>query len=212
MRTAILIILLFSTKIICGQSIDTVDNKICVKIAPLAFLDIYSGMSPRIGIEYKVKKTFAIYNEIGTYISGPNSMQNNKGILTKVEFKKYFNHDDFTSGNYISAELFYKHQSFRMIDSIYVNTKYEKEFNVTKDVGCVTIKYGKLSVFKYHFIVDAFVGLGLRYKVSKSTLTEEENKHIVPIGDYHLNIPVSEAGTFFYPNLDLGVKIGYSIK
>ena len=212
MRIVILIIFLISIKIICGQSIDTINNKICIKLAPLAYLDIYSGMSPRIGIEFKVKNTFAIYNEIGTYISGSNSMQVNKGILTKIEFKKYFNYDALTSGNYVSAELFYKHQSFRMTDSIFVKTKYEKEYSVTKDVSCLTIKYGKLYLYKYRFIVDIFVGLGLRYKNSTSTLTSEENKHIVPVGDYHLNLFVSEAGKFFYPNFDAGVKIGYRIK
>ena len=212
MRKILLVITFLYAKIICAQSIDTVDIKVCIKIAPLALYDIYSGMSPRIGVEYKLKKTFALYNEIGTYISGPNSMQNNKGILTKIEFKKYLNRNNLNSGTYLSAELFYKHQSFRMIDSISVTTKYEKEFNVTKDVGCFTIKYGKLFVFKYNFIVDAFAGFGLRYKVSRSTLTEEENKHFIPNGDYGFNVPVNEAGRYFYPNIDLGVKIGFSVK
>lgn len=212
-RVAKVIFIFFvSMRVAFGQSIDTADNNFCFKIAPLALLDIYSGMSPRVGVEYKLHNTLALYNELGTYISGPNSIQANRGVLIKIELKKYFNYSGHTTGDYISTELFYKHQSFRTVDSISVNTKYEKEYGVVKDVGCLTVKYGRLSVFKYNVIVDVFVGLGLRYKVSHSTLTEVENEHIVPIGDYHLNIPVSQAGAFFYPNIDLGVKIGYRIK
>jgi hypothetical protein len=69
---------------------------LCVKIAPLAILDIYNGMSPRIGIEYKLKHNYALYNEIGTYFPNPNGMHNNRGILGKLEFKWYVNPDRFT--------------------------------------------------------------------------------------------------------------------
>ena len=169
-------------------------------------------MSPRIGIEYKIQNTFSMYNEIGTYISGPNSMQNNTGLLSKTEFKKYFNTNGFTNGNYFAIEFFYKHQKFRLTDSISLNTKYEKEYSVEKGVTCLTIKYGQLSAFKYRFIVDVFIGLGIRYKVSATSLTTEENKHIVPVGDYHFNLFVGEEGKFVYPNFDAGVKIGYRIK
>jgi hypothetical protein len=213
MKTTILIIFLISTKIICGQNTDTkIDKKTCIKIAPLALLDIYSGMSPRIGIEYNLKRSFYLYNEIGTYISGPNSLLNNKGFLTKIELKKYFNFDEINSGTYLSAELFFKHQSFGRTDSIRLINKYEKDYVVTKNVTCFTIKFGYLKDLKYNFFIDYFIGAGLRYKISSSTLTAEENSNIIGEGDYNFNIAVGESGKFYRPNIDIGLKIGYRIK
>lgn len=211
-KIKLICLFIFLSVCFCAQTNDNLNNHLSLKIAPFSLLDIYSGMSARIGIEYKIVNTLSLYNEFGTYISGPNSLLNNQGMLSKIELKKYFFQVEQHTGNYLSVELFYKHQKFNLIDSISLNTKYEKEYKVLKDVACFTIKYGKLSVYMKRLIVDAFVGVGLRYKVATNNLTKEENKNIVPIGDYHFNLFVGKAGKFFYPNFDLGIKIGYVIK
>lgn len=189
-----------------------IDNKFCLKIAPLSLLDIYSGTSVRVGVEYKLKKNFALYNEIGTYIPNANGMHNNYGGLVKIEFKTYLNRDWQTSGSYISAELFYKHQSYYTYDSIYSPMKYNKDYYVAKDVGCFTIKYGFLKVLKYNFVIDGFVGLGARQRFITNTLTSDENKNIMSDNDYNTNIAKNQAGTYTWLNFDAGIKIGYRFK
>lgn len=166
-------------------------------------------MSPRLGVEYKLKNNYALYNEIGTYFPSPNGMHQNKGFLVKTEFKRYFNHNRLTSGNYLSAELFYKHQNYFTNDTI---SGLFKNYQVIKDVGCFTVKYGILRVLKYNIVIDYFFGVGLRYKVASSSLTDEENRTIVPNGDYHINVLLNKAGTFILPNFDAGIKIGYRVK
>ncbi len=199
------------TKILVGQ--DTLyDNKICLKIAPLSLLDIYGGMSTRIGIEYKLKKNYALYNEIGTYIPNANGYSNNKGILTKCEFKYYINKKHFSSGGYFSAELFYKYQSFSTWDSITIKPTYAKDFTVYKSVACLTVKFGRMQVFKCGILLDYFFGIGIRYKNATSTLNSNENSNIQSGGDYSLNILAEKSGQYILPNFDAGIKIGYRFK
>lgn len=211
MKTFVFFIALLSTNILYGQK-QGIKEIVSVKVCPLALLDIYSGMSPRIGLEYKLKKSLYLYNEIGTYISGPNSLLNNKGFISKMELKKYFNSDGINNGNYLSAEILFKHQSFGLTDTILTSPKYERAYSVTKNVSCFTIKFGEIKDLKHNFFFDYFIGLGLRYKLATSTLTKEENQNIKGEGDYRLNIAVGQAGDFFYPNIDFGIKVGYRLK
>jgi hypothetical protein len=210
-RYFIIIILLLFLRRMHGQD-DVTDNKFCLKIAPLSLLDIYGGTSARIGIEYKLKRNFALYNEIGTYFPNANGMHNNYGGLVKIEFKIYLNKSELTVGPYLSAELFYKHQSYYTYDSIYSAAKYNRDYYVSKDVACFTIKYGFFQVLKYNFVIDGFVGLGVRQKFITNTLTYDENNHMKSEGDYGTNIAKSKAGIFTYLNFDTGVKIGYRFK
>lgn len=232
MKTTILIILLVSTNIICGQNDsnkvkwydkdisltkwlipDTiVDSKFCLKFAPLSLLGIYTGPSIRLGAEYKLKDTWSLYNELGYFIG-------NRGGIAKFELKHYLDDWEKNVGTYVSAELTYKYQHYQTSDTIAkINqsnlqiTKYEKNYSVTKHVECLTIKYGVMKVYKYGILIDAFVGLGIRIKQATSSLTYEENQNIKHSSDYGPNVFTNQAGNKIYPNIDLGVKIGYRIK
>jgi hypothetical protein len=212
MKTTILLILLLTTNIFVGQN-DNDKDKVCIKIAPLALLDIYSGMSPRIGIEYKLKDNYSLYNEIGTYVPNVNGMSNNKGYLAKLEFKAYLNKEKYALGPYISAELFYKHQSYGTYDSISVSQiKYVKNYSVGKNVTCFTIKVGVLGQLDNGIIFEPFIGLGIRHRDITSTLTSDENNNIIRNDSYQSNIIKNKAGVFNALNFDMGIKIGYRIK
>lgn len=210
MRTTILIIFLGLGINFYGQ--DTIDNKLCFKLAPLSLIDPYSGSSIRIGTEYKLKGRTSLYNEIGTYFPSFNGLKNNNGIILKTEFKFYFNHDAMTSGSYISGELFYKYQSFSTWDTIQIKPDYRQEYTVSKNVECFTIKFGAMEVYKNHLIFDFFIGAGVRVKQIKNTLTTDENNKIQSDGDYGTNLAIGMAGQSVYPNIDMGIKIGYRIK
>jgi len=204
-------LLFFLTGSLMAQNI-LYDSKLCVKIAPLAILDVYSGMSPRAGVEFKLKTKHALYTEIGSYLPYVNSMHRNLGALTKLEYKYYLNKNGQTSGNYFSAELLYKHQSYGTSDSILIQPFYSKDYHVDKDVGCFTIKFGEMKVYKRHLVVDSFVGLGIRYTSIRNSLTNEENKYMQRGGGYGFNIFRNGAQNQLIPNVDLGIKIGYRFK
>lgn len=190
----------------------TINSKLCVKIAPLSNLGIYAGPSFRAGIEYKIKDKISFYNEFGWfYLYG-------QGGLTKFEIKKYLNNSDLNVGNYLSVELFYKYQQYNATDTIsFLNssntiTKYSKDYFVSKNVECLTIKYGSMTVYKFGIVVDLFVGLGIRLKQANNTLTTTENNNIQHSSDYGPNVFTNEAGIKVYPNLDAGIKIGFNFK
>ncbi len=221
MRTLIIISLFFSTSLfgqedkpLFGWLIPDpiVNSRLCVKVAPLANLGIYTGPSFRAGIEYKIKNQISFYNEFGWFYAY------GQGGLTKFEIKKYFDNSNLNVGNYLSAELFYKYQQFNTSDSIgfitssTTTTKYKKDYFVSKNVECLTIKYGNMTVYKFGIVVDLFVGLGIRLKQSYNTLNSDENNHIQHSSDYGPNVFVNEAGFKVYPNFDLGIKIGYNFK
>jgi hypothetical protein len=185
-------------------------NRICIKTAPFAFIDVYNGSSPRIGMEFRSKSSvYAIYNEIGTYFRNSKEKSNIEGFLVKCELKKYIK--KFTN-KFFSIEFFYKHQSYDTFDSIEIQPYYLKYYHVSKNVYCLTFKYGSTQMGNNRFIGEAFVGIGIRYKLTKSTLTHDENNYIMPSVWHPRNIMINQAGHFLYPNIDLGIKIGYCIK
>ena len=187
-----------------------IDSKICLKFSPLSFIDIYNGSTARIGVEYKLRNNYSLYNEIGTFIPTGNK---NSGILTRCEFKWYFNSNDKINGQYVSLELFYKNQSYNTTDSIRSAINYSQNYSVSKDVGCLTIKYGFMQVCKFRFVIDGYIGLGVRGKIVSSSLTNDQNNNLMSSDDsYNINLLINKAGTFIRPNVDIGFKIGYRIK
>ncbi len=185
------------------------DPKLCVKFAPLSLLGIYAGPSIRLGAEFKVMDNWSLYHEFGYFFAYKH------GALTKLELKHYFedqDEPDVNSGGYLSGELYYKYQYFDASDSIQIAPKYEKTYSVSKHVECFTLKYGYMKVYPCGIVVDLFAGIGIRVKQAKNTLTADENEHIEHSTDYGPNVFTNEAGNKVYPNIDLGVKVGYRFR
>lgn len=183
--------------------------KLCIKAAPLSLLGIYAGPSARLGVEFRLKNSWSLYHEVGYFFTDRH------GSLTKLELKHYFedqDEPDANTGGYISAELYYKYQYFDTSDSIQIAPKYEKNYSVSKHVECFTIKLGDMKVYPCGIVVDVFAGIGVRVKQAKNTLTAEENGRIQHSSDYGPNVFTSEAGNKVYPNIDLGVKVGYRFR
>jgi hypothetical protein len=208
MRTKLFILFFILAKAIHAQH---EDNEIGIKICPLALLDPWNHSTVKMGMEFKVSGNSAVYGEMGTYITS-YAGKRDKGLLADIEFKHYLNDDFYTSGKYISLELFYKNQTYRTSDSIAIYPHYEKIYDVHKSVECCTFKFGGMKVFECEFIAEAFFGLGIRIKNATSTLTVYENQHIQSSADYGPNLFANQSGHFIYPNIDIGVKIGYRLK
>jgi hypothetical protein len=199
-----------------GQTDSLTENKIGIELLPFSLLDPYNGSSLRLGTEIKLIDKYSLYTEIGTFLprSFINSywFRNNNGLLLRTELKRYFNKKKTTSGIYSSIDLFYKYQSYKTTDSINLRTFYKKDYTVYKNVYCFTLKFGELTVYKNGLLVDLSVGIGARFKFSKSSLTSEENRNLLGEGDNSTNLIQNKAGKFIYPNFALGIKLGFSAK
>lgn len=221
LKKALIILLVICAKLMNAQAYIKNDNgkdsfpkinppRYILKIAPFALLGPYEGTSLRVGLEYPIKEDWSGYTELIHYFL-------NTGDGVKAEFKYWLNsyQEDRHSmdRDYISVELFYKHQCYFTSDTIIMPyEKYNKEYNVNKSVECLTIKFGTQAVYKCGITLDLFAGLGIRVKQATSTLSHEENEHIQHLGDYGTNRIVNMAGNYVYPNFDMGIKIGFRLK
>lgn len=217
MKTTIVIfVLTFNVFTSFGQSDNLIVSKLCLKFSPLSIIDPYSGSSLRIGSEYKLKGKFAIYSELGVFfpksIFNATSFRKNNGLSIEAELKYYVNKQKIVSGTYYSFDLFCKYQTYTTKDSIDITPNYLKDYTIYKNIYCANLKYGEMIACKCGIVLDFSVGLGIRYKVSHSTLTLNENNNIIGVGDYSTNIITNKAGKFIYPNFLVGIKIGYRIK
>ncbi len=186
-------------------------NNISITIAPLSLLDIYSGSSYRFGTEAKIIKNFSLFIEGGGYFKNFNGMENVKGFIGKIEIKKYLNSRLKNVGNYISIEFSHKQQSYLLSDSITYFLTYEKNYDLTKTVNSFSIKYGLMGIEKSNFLVDIFLGIGVRFKNTNCSLTEYEMKNRIEYNDSQSQSLMNSCGEFIYPNFILGIKLGYRI-
>ena len=221
MKLVLFIILIILNQNILGQDYmaTSEENKFCFTTPPLSFYPAYSGMSIRLGVEYKIKPDLSMRNEFGFYpqFSEKYSFENTKGYTGKIGIKKFTDGKENNSGKYRSLELLYKYHEYSTSDSIYTisnshSNLFFKDYFVSKHVVAFNYKWGYLKVFKSGIVIDHFIGVGIRLKHASNTLKEEDNQNIVHSTDYGPNVFTSKAGNFIYPNLTFGVRIGYKIK
>jgi len=195
-----------------GQKAANYDNRVCVKISPLSCVTPYVGPCAKLSVEYKVKNRIAFQHEGGVFF------YSSKGYETKFEVKRYIDQRTFVHGRYISVEFFYKYQSYTT--PLFVDTAdpYEQNyivlqpFDVTKNCQSLSFKFGQLNVFKWGFITDVFCGIGIRFQQVRNSLSETTNSQLPPTSDYGPNLILDKARNSVYPNIVLGVKIGFRVK
>ena len=188
-----------------------------VHFTPTNLIDGFSSPSFVGGIECKLYKGISLNMEGGGYFFNGWASENNvEGFIAKVEPKFNVSSRDDPSWGYISAEFMYKKQSFDITDSILLTPKYVKTFTEYRNIWAITLKAGTCRVLFKRIIVDSYLGLGIRIRNVTSTLTSNEANHIdyTPPGD----IDPSDVEGFEYgvgrdwfPNIELGVRIGYCI-
>jgi hypothetical protein len=228
MKTKLLILLLFIARIGWGQEPQDIDNKISIEIPPLATLNpIYNTPSYGLGVEAKIKENIAIYVEGNGYFpltsntflaSGYNEqyrLSDVRGYCVRAEIKFYLNKQGFTSGYYLSAEGFYKNQSFNWQDSIHLTPAYLTTFRDYKTVYCFNLKYGCVFAHKSGILVDFYVGLGVRIREVSSTLNPQEVAALKYSDDNQYNSGgigdmTNPNGHTVLPNITAGFRIGYS--
>lgn len=91
-----------SKKTINNKINDVAETKLSIYIPILPLIDLFSGLSYRLGSEFKVFHNISIYGEGGTFIyKQPNGSWLNKvnGGVGKLGLKFYLNKNKLTSGN-----------------------------------------------------------------------------------------------------------------
>jgi len=203
--------IIFSLLALCSfaqptdENEETYDQRLSVKISPLSFITPYTGPCAKLSVEYKPSH-IAFQQEFGMFF------YSSKGFETKSEVK-YYTHAE----EYFSIEAFYKNQRYTTPDIIDTSDTYDQDyvilhpFDVWKNVGSLSFKYGTLKVFRYGFVTDIYCGIGIRVQQTHNSLSAEDNASMPPTSDYGPNLILDKARTLVYPNIVLGVKIGWRI-
>ena len=224
MKKIILLLLILFSKVIFSQEIRNEwkeDLKLWVNTAPLALIDAFAGPSYRLGFEFKLYRNVSLSLEAGKYYSydvkGGLALPQKgiHGFIIRPEIKFYLNDEKNTLGNYIAIEYLHKEITFNYTDSIAIKPmpKYEKTYTIYKAINCFSFKYGEVSIIKKHFVFEWYVGAGIRIAKGNTTLTSDEEAHILA-GENHGDIigAGQRSPTYILPNLNFGIKLGYKIK
>ncbi|MFK7907609.1 MAG: hypothetical protein AB8B69_20900, partial [Chitinophagales bacterium] len=108
----------------------------------------------------------------------------------------------------------YRYQTYDYIDSIAIAGMpvYGQEDNYQKKVTTFNMMYGiqKIKV-NSRFLVNGYIGLGIKIKNATAIgLTQEEAENR-DYGDSQVLPLLNKIGNHLFPNLLLGVKIGYAL-
>jgi hypothetical protein len=198
------------------------NHRLSIEISPLSLLNGYE-QSYRIGLEVNLYKNLSVYIEGSGYFLINNNffdldgrLSNVKGDIIKCELKYYLNQYSEFKRNYLSVQGFYKKQSFDWQDSIHLTPAYLTTFRDFKNVYAFDIKYGQVITYKKRFIVDWYIGIGVRFKNVTSTLTSTQQAALEYDDDNEydsdlLGDIVNPTGKSIVPDIDLGIRIGYLI-
>lgn len=192
------------------------DNNIIVTLSPLALVDIYDGASLRLGTEIKLQDNLSFGIEGGYYLTYLKSTKiNPNGYLLRPTFKYYLTTQN-GSGRYIALQYQYKNQTYEMRDSIEIDhTTFEKQYGMKRMVNSVVVNYGNLKNLGDHFLLEWYVGIGIRHIRSHANLSNEEYDAILTgeEGDCPIQEDIIRlTGTRIFPDFRIGIKIGFRLK
>ncbi|MEZ4886222.1 MAG: hypothetical protein R3E32_15920 [Chitinophagales bacterium] len=187
--------------------------ELALKIAPLPLIDIFGGNAGIVSLEVGGMGRTAISLEMGLlYHSIGYGLQNNRGWILGIEWRQYFKKQ---AHRYIAVSCRYKSQQYEFTETIDIPNvpTYEKDNAYTKQISTLSVLYGwqKVKVDK-RFFVDAYAGLGIKYKDTMSlelTKMEESNRDN---GDSQVLSLLNSTGKHLIPNPALGFRLGYLLK
>ncbi|AEV97229.1 hypothetical protein A4D02_17310 [Niastella koreensis] len=213
------ILLIVANKNSFGQyGYENVDNKFYVSLSPFALIDALDYPSLRISTDVKVYKHFSISVEGALYslLRTAFYKENVTGFAIKPCIKYYFNRQKIMNGLFIALEYQYKQEHYHLSDTIVsAGNGYYKTYGMTRYINCVNIKMGEVENFRKRWILEWFAGIGIRYFNSFTDLSDQEYDGIIYNEKYAntsmTGIQVREVGHHTYPNITLGLKLGYRL-
>ncbi len=217
----ILLTLLLCCQTAFGQQNEENDLRhLYVTITPTTWIDGFSGLALRGGLEYEVKPNLAICLDAAHYLFRQPEWtirDSIKGYFLKAMVKFYLDDDDPHAKKpferqYWALQYTFKNHSFAYHDSFSINhgPAFDKSYFIDAKVHCLTFVYGGALLIYHRLLVDYYVGGGVRFKFATSTLTDSEKNGLLHgeghgdlIGDFG-----RATGNFVQPDVCLGVKIG----
>lgn len=204
-------------------------GKVVIKLSPLSAIDVVSFPTIQGGIEFGLSKKISWHNEFGIkYAKGDGektdtSFIHSKGAKAKTELRYYFRRgiDGQTTkpleGFYLAANGFYifdQHNAearyFLQKDS---TTMHVDNFTVKKTIWGANFLLGVQQPIGKNFLIDAYAGVGARYRNITSTHKEYNNKTDelsqaidVTITGFKYKAE-SDGGKSLLPNLSFGIRL-----
>jgi hypothetical protein len=204
-----------------GQADSITQSRIWIKTNPIDYVLGYNGKIANLGIECRLAPNYSLASELGFYYSISNSSEtffNNTGLRIKEEIKHYSAKNSGKWLGYYSLELAYGNHSFDRTDSLLYITPpnsyegYTKLYHVSKEFYGLLVQRGFIRQFPCGFILELYVGIGLRYNQVKSNLSADELAHR-SFGDSTLPFDLSlQEGNHIVPRINLGVKVGFRVR
>ena len=204
----------FISHLIFSQKNSVADVKFSVNTAPLSLIDVYSGMSYRLGTEIKVYRNFSISAEGGGYFYHGGYKEDVNGFVMRTNFKLYLNGDQLTVGNYISFEHTYKNLRFDLADSFYISPgpMFVKTYRTGRSANTIMIKFGSTKIYGERFIFEWYMGSGVRFENSSSTLSPQEVDGRKENTQDYISGFERKLGNWVVPVANIGIKVGWRIK
>ena len=180
-------------------------------VAPLALIDIYDGASFRAGGELFVKKNISVALHGGTYIDYLKATKiDPKGFLIKPSVRYYMPKKKYR--RYLALEYMHKEQEYAFVDKLVVNeVGQEMKYGMSRKVHALNFKYGKIVNLGRHFILDWYLGVGVRKIKSANDLSDDQQQFVNSVGNEctaQENL-IRQTGNLIYPDFQLGLKLGF---
>ncbi len=207
-KNCILLVILLLPSLTKAQHDSLITNRLNVRMAPLSFIDFYSGSCYKLGFEVRTFRQFSITGDFGGYFRNFNGFKNFSGYNVDIGLRYYLNKNYINQRFYLMLNYFYKNQGFDFTYFVQEETANKTEFRTQKYVTCMNVNFGWLKLYKNRFVLDLFAGIGVRYKKVNSTLSEQKFQTGNVYSDSQSLFFVLTPGKFIYPNINVGLRIG----
>ena len=205
--------------------INSQSQNVSLKFSFLSLVDEASFPTIQSGIEFKLSKKIAWYNEVGIkyrksyYEMADTNFTNSRGVKLKTEIRYYFidNGEIYIGGNgfytkdfHNTKALYYysNDSSVLMVDN----------FAAEKNVQGFNLIIGKQFQKWNRIYFDLYAGIGIRFiSIDQSNMEVDHTRDVLRRGP-DLNIPDNriwmdvKGGRSVLPNFSMGIRICYFFK
>lgn len=207
-------------------------DKFALSFCPLAAADYVSFPTIQAGFEYKLTPRIAWYNEFGVeYAKGgydrDTTIVHPHGIKAKTELRWYFEEHSgrkwkYETKHYLAANVFFTHDlhntSFTYLQNRDTGRSKVDVIGVRKSVLGLNIVYGAQEPLSKRWSLDAYLGLGVRFRwITNSHMEYNSKTDYLPkpidvpnIGAMRIDGD-TRGGYFALPNVSIGVRIVYRL-
>jgi Protein of unknown function (DUF3575) len=226
MKYALFVILYFSLSL-SAKGQDTISNRWIAKVNVTSWLNpVFPSI--KVGLEKQVSKNLSVSGEIGYHIINASNQTadtfflKSRGYSGNIECRYYLKNKKIAkkpTRKYLAINLFYIDEQYnssldyiKIADTSYLSLSNDN-FTVDKKKWGVNVIYGKQKQFAKRWIVDAYVGLGLRQKTIVNTNREYDNKkHEITAIDLQFRYLDLSETSGVNGNFIVGIRIGFILK